>query len=103
MIALDVEGDGKDEILVGTAGGGVDILRLTAPDKLEPEHLAIDFGTSMTVLDPGRPKPGVWVATRADGSAIAFFQGKELKRTIAASAVFSDFSGQAIRFQAGIR
>jgi hypothetical protein len=103
IVAADLEGDGMDEILVGTAGGGVDVLRLPAPDKIEAEHLAIDYGGRMTVLDPGRPKAAVWAATRADGTSIALFQGKEQKKVIAVADVNGQLPIQIVRFEAGIR
>lgn len=79
LIALDLEGDGKDEIVVASAVAGLEILRLTAPDKLEGESLANDYGVGLTVLDPGATqKPAVWVAVRPDGAGFGVFRGKDL-------------------------
>jgi hypothetical protein len=103
IVAADLEGDGTDEVLVGTAGGGVDVLRLSAPDQIAAEHLAIEYGGTMTVLDPGRPKAAVWAATRADGTSIALFQGKEQKKVIAVADLNGQLPVQIVRFEAGIR
>lgn len=102
IVGADLDADGKDELLVANGSGGVDILRLTAPDKIEAEHLAIDYGVSLTVLDPGRPKPAVWAATRADGTSFALFQGKEQKRVITVESLKA-LNFPITRFQAGIR
>lgn len=103
IIGADLEGDGKDEFLVGTAGGGIDVLRLPTADKVEAEHLAVDYGGTMTVLDPGRPKAAVWVATRMDGTSLALFQGKEQKRLIALTDVANSIPYPISRFQSGLR
>lgn len=85
LIAVDLEGDGKDEIVVASAAGGLEVLRLTGPDKLEGEKLASanDYGTNLTILDPGATqKPAVWVAVRPDGAGFGVFRGKDLATPI---------------------
>lgn len=103
LAAADVDGDGKDEILVGSSAGGVDVLRLTAPDKIEAEHLTVDYGATMTVIDPGRPKAAVWAATRADGTSVALFQGKEQKRVLTLKDADFIPGSPAVRYWAAIR
>jgi hypothetical protein len=89
MIAVDVEPDGRDELLVGSSSGGVDVLRLVAPadggaPSLVAEHLTTDYGATLTTVHPGRPTPGIWVAGRLDGSALQLFQGKAPGQVISA-------------------
>lgn len=103
IVMADLEGDGKDEVLVGSGGGGVDVLRLPSPETIEVEHLTTDYGVTMTVLDPGRPGAAVWAATRADGSSVALFQGKEQKRIIRLEELSVGPSYPAIRIHPGIR
>jgi hypothetical protein len=81
MTAVDLEPDGRDEILVGSASGGVDILRLVAAadgglPTLVAEHLTTDFGATLTTVHPGRPTAGIWVAGKQDRSALQVFKGR---------------------------
>jgi hypothetical protein len=103
IVGVDLEGDGTDELLVGSASGGVDVLRLPAPDQISAEHLAVEYGGTMTVLDPGRPRAAVWAATRSDGTSVALFQGKEQKKVIAIADLNGQLPVQIVRFEAGIR
>ncbi len=95
IIACDLEGDGRDEILVGSTSSGVDVLRLT-DSTLTAEHLSTEWGARITTVYPGRPGPAVWAATRSDGSSVAVFKGATRATTIAPFA-------QAARFGAWIR
>jgi hypothetical protein len=81
LVACDLEGDGRDEILVGGAANGVDVLRLD-PSGLAAEHIATEWGIQITRIYPGRPGPAVWAATRSDGAAIAIFRGKTQVTTL---------------------
>lgn len=79
IVAADIDGDGKDELLVGSTGGGVDILSF-ANNALTTEHLAIQWGDHLTVIYPGRPGPAVWAATRSDGASIGIYRAKDQVR-----------------------
>ena len=82
IIACDVDGDGRDEVLVGSTSEGVDILRRTANTVLA-EHLATAHGTQLATVHPGRPGAAVWAATRADGTSVAIFKGTASVTTLA--------------------
>lgn len=82
MAVADLEGDGKDEVLVSATTGGIDVLSLPEPGKVVAEHLTIDHGARITVMHPGRPKPAVWAATRSDGASVGIYRGKERVRVI---------------------
>jgi hypothetical protein len=75
LIACDVDGDGRDELLM-SSGPGVSIVRLGA-DALTTTPLATPFGTRLTLISPGRPGPALWAAAMADGSAIEIFKGTD--------------------------
>jgi hypothetical protein len=79
LIACDLEGDGKDELIVG-ASDGVDILRLA--DGLQAEHLATPYAARLTTVHPGGPSPGIWVGVAADGSGLGVFKGKAVSSDV---------------------
>ncbi|MDF2692008.1 MAG: hypothetical protein K0S65_391, partial [Labilithrix sp.] len=81
LIAGDVDADGRDEVIVGSTGAGIDILTWSK-DALTPQHLETPFGARLTMILPGRPEPAVWAATRTDGSGIAVFKGRERVTTL---------------------
>ncbi|MBX3228425.1 MAG: VCBS repeat-containing protein [Labilithrix sp.] len=93
LAIADLDGDGKDEVLVSATSGGVFVLSAPAPGQLAGEPLAIDHGARITVLYPGRPKPAVWAATRADGASVGVYRGKERVRVLEAAAVFPSDPG----------
>jgi hypothetical protein len=99
LAAADLDGiDGKEEILVGSANGGFDILTPDAPTTLKAEHITSDYGAGISVIHPGRPTPAAWAATRADGTSFAIFSGKTQKTVVLAKDFpFITKFGKAIR------
>lgn len=95
LVAADLDADGKDEVLVGTASGGVDILTMPA-DALVAEHLAIPHGAGLTVLFPGRPGPAVWAASQQNGATLAIYRAKDQARLLTPPLGWTSF-GTAIR------
>jgi hypothetical protein len=83
IAAGDLEGDGKDEVLVGSDTGGIDVVRL-GDTGLTADHVDTPFGAQLTVIFPGRPGPATWAATRSDGSAIQIFKGSTQSTTLPA-------------------
>lgn len=79
--ACDIEGDGKDEILVGTTQDGVYIVSF-AGEAPSAELVAGPFGAAVTTIHPGRPGAGVWAASSNDGSGIAIHKGKNQVRVL---------------------
>ncbi len=82
IAACDLEGDGRDEILIGGSEGGVDALRLEG-EALRPDRVTTEWGVQITRIHPGRPGPAVWAATRSDGTSIAIFKGTTRVTTLA--------------------
>jgi FG-GAP-like repeat len=82
FIAADIDADGRDDLVVGGTSSGLDILSLNEAGTLSPQHVDTPFGARLTTILPGRPGPAVWAATRADGSGIAVFKGKERVSTL---------------------
>lgn len=95
ITACDLEGDGRDEILVSSASTGIEVLR-SVDGKLTAEHITSEWGARLTTISPGRPGPAVWAATRSDGSSIAVFKGTAQATTLAPLAQSNRF-GQWIR------
>lgn len=83
IAAADVDADGRDDLVVGSSDAGVDVLSLDSAGALAARHVATPFGARVTTVLPGRPRPAVWAATRADGSAIGIFEGTALVRSLA--------------------
>lgn len=88
LTTADLEGDGRDEVLVSTGpsgpgGAGVEIL------ALDGQSVAIDrvfdvpaLGPRLTTLWPGRPGKARWAATSADGRSILVFEGRKPIQTL---------------------
>jgi hypothetical protein len=74
LLACDLDGDGKDELLM-TSGPGIDILHRDG-NALSIEKLETTFGGELTLIHPGRPGPALWAAGNADGTAIGIFEGR---------------------------
>jgi hypothetical protein len=98
ITACDVDADGRDELLIGSTSGGIEVARLVpgSGTTLAFEHIPGDYGARLTTILPGRPGPGVWAATRPDGRAIAVFKGTALVTTLFPSPFLKRF-GQTIR------
>lgn len=83
LAALDLDADGKDEVLASSTSSGVEILRLVAGQPaLANQHFATDFGSMITTLHPGRPGPAKWAGLRSDGTSIAVFAGTNQVTTV---------------------
>ena len=76
LVAADLEADGKDEILVGSSSGGVDVLSLDSNGAIAATHLDTPYGARLTTILPGRPQAAVWASTRADATSIQVWTGR---------------------------
>ena len=100
LAAGDVDGDGKDEIVVGT-DSGISILKQQDGGFVETP-IAGKFASHVTVIHPGRGGPGwekaMWAVHGADGKSINVFRGIELEQKIdIAGHAFLTRVGPAIR------
>lgn len=89
LIAADLEGDGRDEVLVSTGGPEGAMVELL---WLDGKSVAIDrvrdvppIGRQLTTIWPGRPGKARWAATTADGRSILVFEGRKPIQTISAT------------------
>lgn len=97
LVTADLDANGTDEVLVGSATGGVHVLSWTG-SALGAEHLDTPYGAPLTVLWPGRPGPAVWIASRADGSSLGAFRGRDLAAPVTVpSAIGAARFGKTVR------
>lgn len=103
LVAADLEGDGRDELLVSTGAPS----RMVEMLWLDGRSVGIDrvldvppLGNQITTIWPGRPGKARWAATAADGRSMVVFEGRKAIQTISASSM-DGFS--AVGFVTSIR
>ncbi len=74
IVAADLDGDGRDDLVV-TTGTGASALKYLGPGSFEATPIPGTFRSSMTVLHPGRPGPARWAIIGGDGKSISIFNG----------------------------
>jgi hypothetical protein len=86
LTAVDLEGDGVDELLATTKTGdtdGVRVVTIGADGMAATAPIGLPgLGVRLTTLWPGRPGKARWAAVAADGSRIGVFEGRDLKTTL---------------------
>ncbi len=84
LAAGDIDGDGKDEIVIGT-DSGVSILK-RQDEGFVATPIPGTFASRVTVVHPGRGGPGwekaMWAVLGADGKSFNVFRGTELQQKI---------------------
>lgn len=90
LIAADLEGDGRDEVLVSTAGPmgpAVEMLWLDGKSVAIDRIWDLPLGKQLTTIWPGHPGKARWAAVSADGRSILVFEGRKPIQTLQASLV----------------
>ena len=86
LTAGDLEGDGMDELLATAKSGGADgvrVIRIGADGAATAAPIGIPgVGVKLTTIWPGRPGKARWAAVAGDGSAIAIFDGADLRMSL---------------------
>ncbi|MBX3222663.1 MAG: VCBS repeat-containing protein [Labilithrix sp.] len=87
LAAGDLDGDGKDEILVASASGIVVLTHHGAgftSDSTSFTATAIpgSFGSRVAMIHPGRPTKAKWAVYGADAKSINIFTGTEMTQKI---------------------
>lgn len=86
LTAVDLEGDGVDELLATARTGdleGVRVIRVSAEGAATAQPIGVPgLGVRLTTIWPGRPGKARWAAVAADGSRVGIFEGADLKETL---------------------
>ena len=85
LTAVDLEGDGVDELLATARTGdleGVRAIRVANGIATAAPIGLPGLGVRLTTIWPGRPGKARWAAVAADGSRVGIFEGGDLKQTL---------------------
>jgi len=85
LTAVDLEGDGVDELLATAKTGdieGVRVVRVSAEGATAQPIGVPGLGVRLTTIWPGRPGKARWAAVAADGSRVGIFEGADLKESL---------------------
>ncbi|CAN5825732.1 hypothetical protein BH11MYX4_BH11MYX4_41550 [soil metagenome] len=85
LTAVDLEGDGVDELLATAKTGdveGVRVVRVANGAATAQPIGQPGLGVRLTTIWPGRPGKARWAAVAADGSRVGVYEGAELKETL---------------------
>ena len=86
LTAVDLEGDGIDELLATAKTGdtdGVRVVRIGGDGVAKAQPIGVPgLGVRLTTIWPGRPGKARWAAVAADGSRVGIFEGGDLKETL---------------------
>jgi len=83
LIAGDLDSDGRDDLVVGSTSGSIEIIKRSAADEsFTSEVVAGTYRPYLTMVHPGRPTNARWVAIGNDGLSLIVFQGRERLQTL---------------------
>jgi len=85
LTAVDLEGDGIDELLATAKAGDVEGVRVVRVANGAATAAPIGqpgLGVRLTTIWPGRPGKARWAAVAADGSRVGVYEGADLKETL---------------------
>ncbi len=86
LTAVDLEGDGIDELLATAKAGaveGVRVIRIRDDGVATAQPIGVPgLGVRLTTIWPGRPGKARWAAVAADGSRVGVFEGADLKESL---------------------